>query len=196
MKLYKSINTIPIYNFWKISTENDYRYLIKDVDIDELPDVKIDDKFNKAFILIFDEIKNIDLSIQNSYSYCQELFSKFLGTQNEKDRTKYNLQFSKYLMKLNEFGNAFEVAGIKNNNLISLFRDYKKKEIDYFNKQLFDFDFRVIKYKKNSEWDLNEEVVSLNLLLKVNIDIFKTSTALYYVYKERAKKQIEQQNKK
>jgi len=191
MKLYKSINTIPIFNFWKIQITSDYRFLIKDVDIDELPEVKIDKNFYKAFEVIFEGIKNIDFSLQNSYLKSQFLLSIFFATKKETDRTKYNIHFSKYLLILELIGTEFEVNGIKNDNLIVLFKEYKTKTKDYFLKQNFDFDYRRIKYKEKEEWDLEEEAVNLELILKKDIDIFTCSASKYFIYKEKAKKTVE-----
>jgi hypothetical protein len=41
--LYQSIDFLPIWNFKKIESTGDFRYLIKDIDYEKLPDVKIDE---------------------------------------------------------------------------------------------------------------------------------------------------------
>ena len=55
MKLHKSLSSISVFNYWKLQTTGDLRYLIKDVDFSELPEIKITQEFYEAQLFIFKE---------------------------------------------------------------------------------------------------------------------------------------------
>ena len=204
MNFYNSINTIPIFNFWKLQTTDELKYIFKNwSEIDKAENI-IDIK--KARNKILEEVDDIDFSLPNSYVNCQKLMSRFLaektndGKNVEKHRTKFYFAFAKYLDLLNIGNENFELNNLKNNDVRELHKlikiEKRNNKEDYFFEQLYDFNFLILKYKSKNTWDLYSEIYFISKYMKISIDANTMPTAQYLSFKKNAIKEIEKNNKK
>ena len=187
MKLYKSLNTIPIYNFYQIQQENDFRYLIKG-DVDELPEMEPEKKHFEIYENMFSELKNLDDSLQIVYIKLIKLFSQYLSFGTEKLRTKINIKFNNYLKKIAENNTNFEWNGHIEENPIDLFRIYQKEKKDFFNNMIYDFSFWTMKCDTLQKWNLDNETTDLESILKNSIDVLTCTASKFFAYREKANK--------
>jgi len=204
MKPYNSIDIIPIFNFWKLQTTGELKYLYKNWF--ELDKIEITTEISNAQKKIFEGIEHIEFYIPKAYIKCQLLMNDYFVEKNnpkrnnvEKIKTKFNFVFAKYLDILNISNYQFQIGKLKSDNIRELHKFYKddkkEKNEEYFLSQLIDFYFLTLEYKAREKWDLYEEISFLSNYLKREIDEHKVTAQKYFSIKKNAIKNIEIQNK-
>ena len=96
-KLHKSLSTICIFAYWKYTQTNDLRYLIKDVDFDDMPEVEIDNKFYEASNILVKQLDNLDFTHQEAFILTIQDLIRYVGNRTKENEQICNVSFFKYL---------------------------------------------------------------------------------------------------
>jgi hypothetical protein len=182
--LHRTIETIPIYQYYKLFDTGDLRYLIVTDNIHQLPKEADKNELEKALKELISTIKFIDGTIQQKQIKLLKSYLNWKGDKSKAD--KYNRLFDSYLHYLKDSYVNFELKGEKI-DLLNYFKELKKDEL-YLDKRIFDI--MILNYESGHEYNLFKELAYLNKA-GFQVDINKDSQAYYLaiieVLKDNAK---------
>ena len=207
LKLFKSINTLPIWNLTQIELTGDYRFLYSVEDGEDLPKKTPEEiqELKTTFEKIASQRKDVDLSFLNLKAACWYYLLNFLTQKN--DEQKVHTSFSQYRKRLGENTKNFKITENTILLLSSIFepeiiepikeiKDKVFKDLESFYKtfknyfeyhdlmkvRLYIIEFAECEFKK--DYDLYKESVNIELALNVNIDIYTCPAAKYFRYRD------------
>lgn len=193
-KLYTSVNRLPLTRFFDILNTNDYRYLLKLKNYDNLPKIKMDlseiwaniyEDFliksdNKEYKYRFNQRKNIDLLI---VEYEQLRYSLWVaGLKYDEDILKF-LKSKGINIDYKDYKGSFEKGKSKFKSL-----EYKIK----FKRKEFEENNSSIKNESTYEQIIDD----IEKYKGHQIDIEKTTVLQFITYLNGLKKQIENARRK
>ena len=202
MKIYKSLDFLPIWNFNKVQETNDLRYLYILKDYSDLPTSNNED-LASIFESLISELPKADLSLQYSYfkavkarfdyianihnentqSFIQRCENTFFDYMNELDSTKKIITYD---------GKKYDKAKDLHTYLKTIIKDFKVLVIS----RVDIFDYRTLESKaekKNSNfWS---EVFNIQKITGFKVDVHKTSVNEFYNLRDFAEKEIKAQRK-
>lgn len=188
MKYYKSIETLPIFNYFKC-TEGDFRYMYIG-DVEDAPSNNVD--------------------IANAWNEIQEQWSESLdGAKAKEMRMKY-YRIIKLKRELLFLEGCIVLLAIKDDE--EIITELKKKRYNYdknnkivslqvLNGEYFNLKSKIEEKKseligRDEGIDKYELIASIERFRGLQIDLHKTSTALFIAYLKEAKKESERNTKK
>lgn len=176
--LYKNLELLPIYNYYKILKTGDISWLGEGATIELWNEIKL-------------QIPNINLSIDKAYFKCFELYLRYL--KNEIDIQLVHKQFGLYRDTVNHFFKEFEFEGTKYDNCNELYKYLSNNmPIDWdIYEQLIIFNIDNIVTQVN-DYDLYAECVQLEQILGLQIDVNTCPTLKYFAYQKSANEKIKQ----
>ena len=188
MKYYKSIETLPIFNYFKC-TEGDFRYMYKCEDVDDAPSHNVETA--KAWE-----------TIQEEWS---EAIDKGKASESRMKyyhviKLKRELLFLEGCIILLAIKDDEEVIAElikkrynydKNNKLVSL--QVLNGEYDNLKNKIEEKKHELL--NSGDEVDKYELIASIERFRGIQIDLHRTSTALFIAYLKEAKKESERNNK-
>lgn len=197
LKLNKSLETIKAVNYWKLQTTGDLRYLIKGIEIGELPEVEITQDFYEAQLSFFKELDNINTEIQVLYSNCQKTLSFYLSNKTPDNEQSCNNAMSKYCKFLNSNFQSFEYLNEKYPNVYDIYKLIKTTSENFICDSVELLDYHLIKPENNGkDWNIYDEVIDLMSILQININIETISMTGYNSCRKKAKEISEHRNNK
>ncbi len=143
MKIYQNIDSLPLYNYSKVSEENELRYLLVLPDYFELP--KISEKEMKQLFEVWEKINDEIIDFVGISSDFKQIL-----------RAKKSIALLK--CRLIDTGDR---------SLETLIEIQERQLLNLYPKQ-----------KQN----IDENIIAIELQLKMQIDIYKTSTKKYFSY--------------
>ena len=175
MKFHKSIETIPIIQYYKLFNSKDYRYLLflDKSELFELP--KIEDKklLQETFDNFFGDLTGIYDETQEHKISILKGFSKYLL---DKNSMEYHLSFKKYLDYLDKKNLTYYEDGKSFKNVFLFYKYLKEKHGEEIYVKQIEIFF-------NLEFEEKEENFYLTIAdikkLGYPIDIFNDSYAIY-----------------
>jgi hypothetical protein len=173
-----------------LNQTNDLRYLIVDVDVDELPEIEITNEFQEAYIKIVGNHKEIDTSLQVAYSKALESAINYIDKVNSKNEQRCNDSFHDYLNDLNNKYKNFVYKYETFETALDLY-NYVKTQFswkEFVLKRVLIFNYNELTYENKTSWDLFEEAAVLESTLKITIDTYVCPTNKYFGYQTRAMK--------
>lgn len=193
--LHKKLSTICIYAYYMMQKTNDLRYLIKNVDYDELPEIEITNEFNEAQIELLKDFEKMDLQLQNLYIDAIQSVIKYMDDKNKTNEQQCNETFHKYLKFISKNFKNVEYGNKVYSSIPELY-NYLKENLDWNKliiRRVIILDFNKMNSGTTKEWNLYEEIGQLKMILGFDIDEFKTSMKKYLSFRDLAKKKIETQ---
>lgn len=199
LKIYKSLDKLPIYNYFKISETGDLKYLYitenyEEIEINDLNELQI------TWENIFSQHKKINLDLQNKYFDCfSNLFEYLYDLENKSLLQKCHNSFNKYLKQIDlEYSNLiYDNKTFINSNQLYQYVKNNLTDEDFLIKRLEIFDYHLLKGKKrNNSFNLYELITFIRQVLNFDVNEFETSVNKFFTYLEIANKKIESQNKK
>lgn len=193
-KLYTSIRNLPLARFFDILNTNDYRYLLKLKDYDNLPKIKMDlseiwadiyEDFliksdNKEYKYRFNQIKNIDLLI---VEHEQLRYALWVASLKYDDNILKFLKSKGINIDYKNYQKSFEKGKSKLKSLEYKIK-FKKKEFEENNNSV----------KSNSTYE--QIIDDIEKYKGHQIDIEKTTVLQFITYLNGLKKQIENARRK
>lgn len=195
---HKNLGTICIYAYYMLQKTNDLRYMLKDIDFDDLPEVEITQEFYEAQLELFKDFDKMDLTIQELYIETIKDLITYLDNKNPKTEQKCNDSFHRYLKYINSQYNSFTYENIEYKDVYNIYNKLKN-EIEWSNfirKRVLIFDVIKLNVKSRNEWNLYDEIANLRAILGFDIDEFKTSVKKYMSFKDLAARKAEKQQEK
>ena len=209
MKYYKSLDFIPIYNFFK--ADEDIRYLIKDIDYEELP--VITEEENNELIEIFETLKIDQLEDNSNKINVQEELRKsmarlinkhtiidgllhiiqwrYVYEQKEKLTEDEYYDFDNIDRKLKDYG-----YGLNYSNWGELVKEIeaKRNKLKGIENRINDKKIEFENENKGDKASLYDIIAIIEDNLGVKVDEFKDSMSKYLGYIKRLNTKINQQN--
>lgn len=188
---FKKFDTIPVFNYYKIQKTNDLRYLIANVDVNDLPELneKQTAELNKAFYEFNLNIDNVNFELQKAYFRVLTALSYY---QEEKTtRQKVDDLFNVYCKILDKYfknyeydNQIFETALELRNHLLSSI------EVDeiYFYSRLNILNYNNIIAESRGNWDLYADITAIKTYVNIDIDEFNCSMSKFIYLKKQANK--------
>lgn len=188
---YKSIETLPIFNYYKLVIESDLRYLIKNIDFSELPnDVDINE-LKKIFYEFNLSVKDADLSLSGLYLECLKAYIIYLRDKSKVQKTHDT--FAKYLKYLSSQNKSFTYKNEIYDDVFKLY-DIIKNEFSY-NEMIYErlqvFELEKIYNVKNEKFDLYNSILFISQTINITIDEFTCSVAKFNAFMDLAKKKYD-----
>ena len=192
MTYHKSLETIPLYNYYKLTEKNDFRYLIVNVDVNCLPVSVKENELKLAFLHFNTSHTEVDLSIQVAFFNALNSYYNFInlsGTQQ-----KAHDAFLKYCRVLDRTFKSYKYDNKVFDKAHEL-RNYLYSKFD-FNKA-FENCYEILDYNKivaetKYKWDLYGDILFIKTILDYQIDEFRTTAKMFFYLKNKA---IEKYNK-
>lgn len=196
---YKNLETIPVYNYYKLSQTTDLRYLIVNCDINDLPEIKDFTHLNLAYDDFTNETDDINFDIQEYYhNSILAVYNYLAGTGSEQ---KCHDTFNDYCKKLDKyyksynFDNQIFDSALKLRNYIN--EKYLNSEENYLILRYKILYYNNLDAESRGKWDLYADISAIKSLINVDIDEFKCSMSKFKQFKKLAyKKYSEQKNNK
>lgn len=198
-ELFEDFDTLPIYNYSKLLSTNDLRYLI---DCKNLPKIEntdwIKEHYNKLIESNLNDNKKqfeFNIKLQKKYFSLIETYRNWFDNKNDSNlEQKIHNKLIDYIdfMDLNLCN--FNINGTIYETLKSFYHVYKSG-IDYtefLENCLFVFNYQILKYESRHKFDLYNELPFISKYYGFQIDIRKTSVNEYFSLRE---KMIENSNK-
>lgn len=192
---YTSFDTIPVLNYFKLSTDNELRYLLVDLDYNFLPEKFDNEKLMNAYKILSLNIKEVDMTLQSAYSDALLEYHNFLETGNE---SKVHNIFNRYCNTLDKYYSEYKYDNQIFNNATSL-RNYirelfvnvhKKTFYEYVYARYSIMDYNVMDAKSRGEWDLYSDIVAIKELTGIEINEFTCTMSKFISVKNLANKRL------
>lgn len=204
MVIYKSCNSIPIYNFYQIIDTNDYRFMIKDYEPEEERPIEIGEskslELAELFKGIVAEYSELTMNQKVLADYNKQILIEYLEFEYNTCVQILELyqEFDSFevVVLLREFGHQVEAESLEanlkkiNNKLKGLKNKIRIHKINYAKK---------LDNKKNkSKRDLVRDAMSYEQILdlKYSIDIKNTSVKKWLTIEDMCKDKINMQKKR
>ena len=188
---YKSLETIPVFNYWKLQKTNDLRYLIANVDINSLPEKYDKDELNNAYYEFNLNINNVNFELQKAYF---KVLSLMYDYQSEKTtRQKVDDSFNVYCKILDKYFKNYEYDNEIFDTAIE-FRNYLLKTVAITDNELYFYgrinvlNYNAIKAESKGSWDLYNDITAIKSYINIDIDEFKCSMSKFIHLKKLANK--------
>ncbi|MCP4665190.1 MAG: hypothetical protein GY849_02395 [Deltaproteobacteria bacterium] len=130
MIFHKSIETLPIFQYYKLFDSKDYRYLLflERKDLLNLPEIEDKKLLEENFNQFFKKLENIKDETQHHKIKILKGFSKYIE---DKSSMEYNLAFVEYLKYLAKQNLIFFEDGIEFDDVFKFYKYLKKKHSDF-----------------------------------------------------------------
>lgn len=194
MKIYKSLDFLPIYNYYKISETGDLRYLYELEDYTCFEGLEVTSELKDIWNKIFSEHKNINLTLQYRYYECLETYFDYLfDKDNLQLQQKCNECFTKYLKQLDYEYKTITIEDIVFAPPSSYYEIFKKSNYDNFyldRIETFDYHTIIGEKRKNNDNNIYEIIVFIKNVLDIDIDEHKTNCTKFFTLIDIAEKKI------
>jgi len=191
VKIYKTLDELPIGRYVNFIKTNDFSWLVKD-DKFELTENLINE-----LLIIWEsfkpEIKNVNLEIASNYYICYQLYFKYL--KGEVHINTVHKQFGRYRESLNKNYDVFIYNSLSYSNVNDLYSDLLKQNGHEWSieNQINTFDFQKLGCKNQKEYDLFEECAQIEVVLGIQIDTNICPVKKYWAYQKIAKEKVKKQ---
>lgn len=175
--MYKSLETLPIYNFWKICQTGDLRFLLKDNE-----NIANQKELEYHWQIIFSQIQNIDLSIHIAYF---ETLKVYPTLEHSGDKGTCLKLFGKYRTILDKNYTNFKYANKGYKSCIDLYQDLVKSEASLI-EMLLIFDPDVLMKTPLSESNIIEDCAALSKIIGFRLNPMEISVNEFESYKKIA----------
>jgi len=187
IKLYNSFDELPIYNYYELCEKHDNRFLIKDVDVFNLPseDTIKDVNFNDTWAKILKSLPYKENELQVLYFQCQTYLMQFFEDKSNKTLQRYNDLFIKYLKELEKRFINYKFDNQTFENVFDFYKYFKSKYdlknnfLDLEVERMFYFNYNIINASPVKKWNLYEEISWIQINFNIIIDEFRTSVTKY-----------------
>jgi len=196
LKLHKSLSSISVFNYWKLQITGDLRYLIKDIDFSDLPEIEITQVFYDAQLSIFKEIEKIDNEIQYLFIDTLKYTIDYITEKTSSNEQKCNNSIHKYLKYLNNNFQSFTYLENKYNDVYDIYKLIKETSKNFTVERVQLLDYHLLNCESLNKWDLDDELVYFKDNFGWDIDENKTSMRKFMSFRDRAKLKIEHQKNK
>lgn len=186
--IYRSLDSIKVFNYYKCEETGDLRYLLKLEDYDVLPDVNVD-----GLDVIWDELKNevqqigIDKSKRNQNVFDKQ---KKIHVASNDYRIVQQILYVLHYKKDDEFIN---ILSDKYNYRINPNKDYheelkrisKRSKIMLTQAKIWEHELSEMTKEPDNKITVWEEIESIGTHEKNDIDIYKMTMRIYLTKKYR-----------
>jgi len=200
MRIYKDSKEFPLANYERIESTNDYRYMIKGYDGEELQadENELKERFNEVVqdYVVSLNSKNFDIVQHGKINVAKLELTKYL--------------IAKEIITLQIRANDLRGEN-QTDNITELLKDFKIPKTTDLQKQIDVLSGKIEKLKNDineaeqklikntpqeaTESDINEIITNVELILERGIDMSKTSLYRFGIMQEQARKKIESINK-
>ncbi len=194
MIFHKSIETLPIFQYYKLFDSQDYRYLLflERKDLLSLPEVENKKLLEENFNQFFAGLDNVKDEIQHHKIKILKGFSKYIDDKSSMD---YNLAFTNYLKYLSTKNLIFHEDDIQFDDVFKFYKYLKKKHKDFDIKRIEIFFNLEIREETKNDFFLHIAEIKKQ---GYSLDIYNDSFAYYLGVKkaiDNARKRISKQTK-
>jgi hypothetical protein len=206
MKVFKTCNSIPVYNFYQTIDTGDHRYLIKAFNDEDDSELELDDEKSVELSLIFNKIlseySELIKDTKVIANYNNQLLIKKL-------QVKYD--FCIRIIEIYKDTGVFEVVGVLSIFGWAIRKENVEQDLEKIQKKLIGMANKLRIYKaryvkKNESEDEEENANGRNLVaealnlesvmdLKYSLDIYTVSIKKWEAIKVSCKEKIRLQNK-
>ena len=192
VKLYSSFDLLPIYNFYKFNETDDLRYLIYNVNLNNLPNCETNN-LEEQFIALLSTYDKVDLKRQILFAKAFKQYVKFkLDGLNEQECYQTFHDFREYLDKLYK---DFRFEDLIFSDTLTL-QEYIKQK--YGKSYLLNHRLHIystIKATPKFKFELYKDKLFIQKVLGTTVDDKKTGCTEFFILRDEAIKQNKPQQK-
>jgi len=176
MKFHKSIESISIFQYYKLFETGDLRYLIylDRYELHDLPEIKDYSELNKAYDLFFSKLNNVDTEEQILKGEVLKTFSQYID--NDKFQ-KHHFAFTKYLKFLSKKDISFKYDNQVWHDVLEFYGYLKNKLGSEIYMQRV-FIFLNLQFEQEEIFDFYKNIAEIKKA-GYTLDIYLDSWALY-----------------
>jgi hypothetical protein len=195
---YKNADTLPIWNFWKFSTTEDVRYLLKTAQ-EFLPEITYNQKqlLSKSLENLIYSLNKLDFTLLGLYTQAYISLLSYMVDKNSINEKKLQRAWADYLSYIIE-----SYQNMPNGDNIKEL--YDKIKTQFVGLKFWEFRLKLFNYKlfiimkpetNKKTWNLIDECTNIETITNKTIDIMTCSTNKYFAYRQLAENIIEDKKK-
>lgn len=181
-KPYKSIETLPMYNYYKVADTGELRYLLKNIDIDDLPDYK--GNLNSLWEDISCQVADINIESNRSNQNVFDIRKKIAELELDYVRVK-TILLGLRANKDDELLKELESLGYKFNDNKDYGKEWirinKRSELLKTKIAIKKDELSSLTSKSNKKTNIESVVDDVERYLNKSIDMHKTSTKKWFI---------------
>ncbi len=187
MKYFESIFELPVFNWHKLSTDNDLNYLLKLDSYTDIPTHNID--LNKVYEGIIRELPHADTILQKQWIEAKKLYILFLSGSNK--ISQIHSKFTAYRNHLDTIYHKFvfdDKVYKTSRELFSYIRELANDKNELIHLMYTVFDMQHINAEIKSKGDIMREMAVLSSIYRTYLDPKTVSLGMYYSLRSEATK--------